>query len=204
MARSRILVGLGIVGLFSGCGGQSEEAAEPPALPQASPDPVAFATIGPIRFEYDTAELTLAELPIDLPPDYATQAWAVKLIPVERAAQLGQVRCTYGQPGPVRLCVAEAEPGLVMALLERPLGEYRDDFTQARLGDAITPTQLNGQTGFSFTAESNGTGIEYRYIPVEERTLLVARQFAPGHPARSPAMEDVIRSIAAELADLPG
>ncbi|MBC7158476.1 MAG: hypothetical protein H5U21_00285 [Porphyrobacter sp.] len=198
------MVGLGIVGLVSGCGGQSEEAAEPPALPQASPDPVAFATIGPIRFEYDTAELTLAELPIDLPPDYATQAWAVKLIPVERAAQLGQVRCTYGQPGPVRLCVAEAEPGLVMALLERPLGEYRDDFTQARLGDAITPTQLNGQTGFSFTAESNGTGIEYRYIPVEERTLLVARQFAPGHPARSPAMEDVIRSIAAGLADLPG
>jgi hypothetical protein len=203
MARSRILVGLGIVGLLGGCGGQSEEAAEPPASPRASPDPAAFATLGPIRFEYDTAELTLAELPIDLPPDYATQAWAVKLIPVDRAAQLGQERCTYGQPGPMRLCVAEAEPGLVMALLERPLAEYRDDFSQARLGDEITPTQLDGQTGFSFTAEADGAGIEYRYIPVEDRTLLVARQFAPGHPARSPAMENVIRSIAADLADLP-
>lgn len=204
MARSRILVGLGLVSLFAGCGGQGNEAGEPAASSHAGLASAASATLGPIRFEYDTAELILAELRIDLPPDYATQAWGVKLIPVERAAQLGQERCTYGQPGPMRLCAAEAEPGLMMALLERPLGEYRDDFSQARLGDVITPTRLDGQTGFSFTAESDGAGIEYRYIPVEERTLLVARQFAPGHPARSPAMDDVIRSIADELADLPG
>jgi len=153
-------------------------------------------TFGPVHYQYNPGELTKAEVLVEVPPDYDDEVWSVKLIPASRAALLGQDRCRYGQSGRTENCVAENETGLILALLERPLADYRDAFVDEGLDDELSPASLDGISGFGFVAEAEGSGVEYRFLPLEDRTVLVARQFAAGHDEGREAIEQVIRDIA--------
>jgi len=187
-------------------GGPAERASQagPETRASTDPEPMADFHLGPLRIEYDSTRLTLAELAIDLPPGYEDEAAVVKLIPVERASVLGQETCRYGQSGNAQPCNAEDEAGLVLALLERPLADYRQAFAAQDLEDALGPARIDGAQGFSFTAQAEGSGIEYRFVPVQERTLLVARQFAGEQEGGAEAMRQVIASVARAVADSNG
>ena len=162
------------------------------------------ARVGPLRFGYDRTALTLAELQIEVPPGYDDPVWAVKLIPADRARLLGEEGCRYGQSGLEETCNARDEPGLVLALLERPLADYRQAFAAQDLNDALAPARIDGAQGFSFTSQAEGSGVEYRFVAVDQRTLLVARRFSAGQQAGAEAIDAVIASVASELAEHRG
>ncbi|RKF21940.1 hypothetical protein D6851_07975 [Altericroceibacterium spongiae] len=158
-----------------------------------------FGTIGPVTYKFDRQRLVPAEIEIPVPPAYDESIWGIKLLPASRAAMLGNENCIYGNSRQTQLCDAEHEIGLEMAMLERPLPFYRDAFTSATIPeDELRRTNLMGQTGFAFTASAEGSGTEYRFIPVDGRTLLIARRFSRTNDAGSRAIAETIRSLKPE------
>lgn len=184
------------------CNGEEQEPVgaiqEEPAKANAEPH-LTERTLGPLSYSYDDTELTVTEVMLSIPPDYDDSIRATKLIPLERARQLGEEQCSYGQSGLISTCNAEQEAGLALALLERPLEEYRAAFGDDRMGGSLVESTLDGSTGFAFTAQAEGSGTEYGFYPVEERSLLVARQFAFGQDAGEEAIRDVIEDLAQDL-----
>lgn len=221
MVRVQVVLGLSIPVLLAACDTPDAEVAQSGSARELSPgapgEPqgseaeaplsdsgrLASGTLGPVRFEYDATQLMLAEVLVELPPDYADQVWAAKLIPVARARLLGQDRCRYGESGRTQTCNAESEAGLILALLERPLSDYRRAFVRKRMEDALSPARVDGTHGFSFTAQAEGSGIEFRFLALEERTVLVARQFVVGQNEGAEAINEVIRSIENEFGPSP-
>jgi hypothetical protein len=191
--------------MLAGCGGdgvpeerpEDRQRAPPatPARPAVQDSQPTSGTLGPLRFRYDATELTLAEVLLELPPAYVEQSWSTKLMPVARAALLGQDRCQYASSARTEICDAEREPGLLLALLERPLSHYRDAFIQSGAEDALSPARLDGLDGFRFSDEQEGARTEYHFLPLRGRTLLVARRFVEGQDEGTAAMRDVIRSL---------
>jgi len=157
-------------------------------------------SIGPLRFDYDPRALTLIEMPIMFPIGPQQQAWGAKLVPADRADQLGQQGCVYGDPPRRRTCNARDEGGLVLSLLERPIEDYREDFEQAGLASQLVPARLDGTEGFAYNRTRLGKHALYRFIPVGERTLMLAEQDLAGsdNGARK-AIAATIRSLAQEL-----
>ena len=182
---------------FDGTGReQSGSGAGKQATQQARAD-LQSATIGPLRYEYDHRALTLIEMPIMFPIGPQQQAWGSKLVPAARADQLGQPGCVYGDPPRRRTCNARDEGGLVLALLERPIDDYREGFVRAGLGTQLMPAQLDGAAGFAYNRTRLGTHALYRFIPVGERTLMLAEQeLAIEDPAAQVAIAATIRSLA--------
>ena len=156
------------------------------------------AMVGPIPFHYDPAQLTLTEVELPVPPDYAAPVWALKLIPADRAKNLGNEACSYGESGLTQSCNPEQEAGLALALLERPLADYRETFAEGDLAGELEPSRLDGAEGFELTIGAEGSGIRYRFIPVEDRTLLIARQFTDDQDQQV-ALAEVLGSIAQNL-----
>jgi len=167
--------------------------------PRAS-DEYLFATLGPIRFSYNRRLLSLVELPVQFPIGPRQQSWGVKLLDHARTEQLGQDGCTYGTPPRPRTCNAADEPGLVLTLLERPIGDYRAHFATAGLSASLRPARLDGASGFSYQRTRNGTRTLYRFVPVGERTLMVGEQGLARQPrAFRTALADALRTVSAEL-----
>lgn len=156
-------------------------------------------TLDPLGYSYDDTALTITEVTLSIPPAYDDNTRATKLIPLERAEQLGEEQCSYGESGLISVCNAEQEAGVALALLARPLEEYRAAFTDEQMGGSLVESTLDGATGFAFTAQVEGSGTEYGFYPLGERTLLVARQFAYGQDEGEEAIRDVIDSLAQGL-----
>lgn len=156
--------------------------------------------IGPLRFLYDQRELTLVEMPIMFPIGPQQQAWGAKLVPAERADRLGQQGCIYGNPPRRRTCNARDEGGLVLSYLERPIEDYRRDFIKAGLGAELMPARLDGSRGFAYNRVRLGKHSLYRFIPVGERTLMLAEQeLVSDDSAARRAIAATIRSLAQAL-----
>ncbi|WP_126665507.1 hypothetical protein [Croceibacterium ferulae] len=157
-------------------------------------------SLGPLRFDYDQEALTLIEMPIMFPIGPQQQAWGAKLVPADRADLLGQQGCIYGDPPRRRTCNARDEGGLVMSLLERPIQDYREDFIQAGLGAELMPARLDGSVGFAYRRTRLGRHSLYRFIPVGERTLMVAEQeLVTDNRVAQAAIAATIRSLAKAL-----
>lgn len=194
--------------ILTGCGqqagdtkGQAQDAA---AIDVMTGDEVLAelqsGSLGPLRFDYDARELTLIEMPIAFPIGPQQQVWGAKLLPADRADRLGQRGCMYGDPPRRRTCNARDEGGLVMTLLERPIADYREHFVLAGLGAQLTPAQLNGATGFAYNRDRLGSHALYRFIPVGERTLMLAEQELTGDDrVAQNAIAATIRSLARAL-----
>jgi len=162
----------------------------------SSQDAPTRGQIGQVQYGFDPTRLTRAEIQLPVPPSYEQTVWATKLIPTARAEELGEDVCHYGEPAENDICTAEFEDGLAMALLERPIGDYR----RALLDDDIAPSELRpdriaGIDGFSFSAQAEGAGIRYRFFPISERTLLLALRFSNQQDASNPAIRDVLENL---------
>lgn len=153
------------------------------------------ATLGPLAYEFDNSALTAADVDVRIPPDYQTVQSATKLIPEDRARSLGEDSCTYGQSGRVSECNAEQEIGLALALLPRPIDEYRQAF-EGEMSDGLDRVELDGINGFSFTAQAEGAGTEYHFFGIDQQTLLLARTFDEATPnGASEAIDHVIATL---------
>lgn len=203
-----VLYALFCLPMLTGCGQQAGEAEghelDGAAIDVMTGDEVLAelqsGSLGPLRFDYDARELTLIEMPIMFPIGPQQQAWGAKLLPADRADLLGQQGCVYGDPPRRRTCNARDEGGLVLSLLERPIDDYREDFVLAGLGAQLTPARLDGAVGFAYNRERLGSHSLYRFIPVGERTLMLAEQELSGSDqvART-AIAATIRSLAGGL-----
>ncbi len=170
------------------------------ALPTA--DAPSIGSIGPVRYDFAPERMTRAEIELAVPPAYEATIWATKLILNRRAALLGERDCRYDQSAGddpstrEEICTAEQEDGLALALLERPLADYRAAFTEAGIeGRDLPPVSLAGCEGFSFAAEEEGADTVYRFLPVGERTLLIAQQFSDEEFEPDGALADVMDSL---------
>lgn len=188
-----ILAALGLA--ISSCEGGNDPSETEIADP--SSETMQDASLGPFVYEFDQTALTAADVDIRIPPDYTTVQSATKLIPEERAQSLGEESCTYGQSGQVSECNAEQEIGLALALLPRPVDEYRQAFEKAgEIADNLNPTELDEIEGFSFTAQAEGAGTEYRFFAIDQRTILLARTFDEStSSSAADAIEDVIDTL---------
>ncbi len=159
-------------------------------------------TLGPFTYEFDQDALTAADVEMRIPPTYEESMPVTKLIPEARAQQLGEQACRYGESGQVSECNARQEIGLALALLPRPIDEYRAAFSEEGIGSADLPAvSLDGADGFAFTAEAEGAGTEYQFYGFDNRTILLARRFdgSSDDAETEEAMDDVMRSLAQSL-----
>ncbi len=161
------------------------------------------ASLGPLTYEFDQDLLTAVDIEIDLPPNYQTTHRATKLISEERADNLGEDSCTYGESGLVTECDASKENGLALALLPRPIEEYRASFVTSQAaanGEDLEPATLDSARGFSYTAEAEGAGTEYQFFEMDGRTIMLSRRFDENlDPRLDEAMDGVIASIEESL-----
>jgi hypothetical protein len=93
-------------------------------------------------------------------------------------------------------CNAQDEAGLAMVLLERPIGDYRAAFDAANVGDLeLFDTSMDGVAGFAFTARPEDGGREYSFLPIGQRTFLMARRPGPLSAKDKAAIDAAIASI---------
>lgn len=155
------------------------------------------ASLGPLTYEFDRDRLTPADIDLSIPPSYEMTHRATKLIPADRARNLGQTTCEYGQSGLTSECNAAQETGLAIALLPRPSDEYRQAFLQSDIPeDELSAVGIDAIDGFAFTAQAEGAGIEYRFFALNERTILLARSFDENRDVEaSDAIADALRTL---------
>ena len=168
------------------------ETDEPLAVAAGQP-PLRHANLGPIEYEFDPVQLTRAEIQLPLPPSRAETAFAVKLIPQDAFENLGTMGCSYGISADNVECTAEEEVGVALAMLERPIADYREEFAMA--GEDLRPVRIDGQEGFSWTASEADSGLQYSFVPYDGQTVLVVRRFDRASPRIDKAIQTVIRSV---------
>ena len=184
---------------FAACSSSAEEdksgsaQATPSFVSSAAQTPSRHASLGPIEYDFDPMQLTRAEIQLPLPPSRAETAFAVKLIPQEAFENLGTMGCSYGISIDNVECTAEEEVGVALAMLERPIADYRDGFTQA--GEDLQPVRIDGHEGFSWTASEADSGLQYSFVPYQGQTVLVVRRFDRENPRIDKAIQTVIRSV---------
>lgn len=154
------------------------------------------ATVGPLRYSYDPAILHRTEVQAALPPHYEDKQSGTKLIPVDRAELLGKEECSYGQSGMTSTCTADQEAGLEIVQLDGPLSRWRETFAESRIGaGALEEVEIGGTTGFRFTAQAEGSGAEYNFLPAGDSTILLIRQFRFGQETGSDEIARVIDEL---------
>ncbi|MXO64238.1 hypothetical protein [Altericroceibacterium endophyticum] len=152
--------------------------------------------IGPFSYHYNREDFVRTEIEIAVPPIYDGTIWGVKLIPAKSAAKLGNASCDYNHSGEQQTCSAAKEPGLTMALLERPISNYGQAFINAGFSQSDLPEiSLMDKQGFRVTIARDGSETEYSFIPVEGRTLMLARQISNEASAYRTEIRDVMRSL---------
>ena len=167
--------------------------ATPSLASTASQTPLRHANLGPIEYEYDPVQLTRAEIELPLPPSRSETAFAIKLIPQDAFENLGTIGCSYGISADDVECTAEEEVGVALAMLERPIAVYREDFEEA--GETLQPVRIDGQEGFSWTASEADSELQYSFVPYAGQTVLVVRRFDRASPRIDKAIQTVIRSV---------
>lgn len=133
--------------------------------------------LGPVQYAYDPRALTRAEISLPLPPDFTQSAFAIKFIPAQLLANLGDPKCSNQHDADASECTAEEEIGLAIAYLERPIDTYRKAVFN-RLDDnlIVTPANVRGHEGFTLETTRGGAALRYTFLPVEGRTLLLAER----------------------------
>ena len=167
--------------------------ATPSFASTASQTPLRQANLGPIEYEFDPMQLTRAEIQLPLPPSRSETTFAVKLIPQDAFENLGTLGCSYGISADNVECTAEEEVGVALAMLERPIADYREEFATA--GENLRPVRIDGQEGFSWTASEADSGLQYSFVPYDGQTVLVVRRFDRASPRIDKAIQTVIRSV---------
>ncbi|MGX7894829.1 hypothetical protein [Tsuneonella sp. HG222] len=143
--------------------------------------------VGEVTFTYDAEQLVPADVEIAIPPDGTSRSFAVKLLPATGP------HADDDHP-------AVDEPGLTLALLERPYKAYADEWSEGALGEAINEATIDGAAGITVEAGVvEGMQLEYTLVPVGSRALLVSSQSEGATPALDAAIAAVVASI-----DLPG
>lgn len=197
---SMALLGLAACGDEEGAGANGDASPQADVVSSQAAEErgmhTARGTIGPVKFAYDNERLTRADIQLTLPPEYEEEVYATKLIPAERADQLGEESCSYGESGLTQTCTASKEPGLALGLLARPLSDYREAFEDSGISEQeLEHIEVDHIEGFAFTAQAEGSGTEYCFVPVGERTLLLARTFRAGAAVGGDAIRNVLASI---------
>ena len=200
MYQLRVLIVLGVAALSAWGGNKPEHETKAPGEAASHvttvEDAPARGSVGPIEYSFAPQILTRTEIQIKVPPGFDHLAWATKLIPLGRASTLGEMSCRYGASGQVQLCSADREDGLAMALLERPIGDYRRQFANdSAQGSKLEPSTLAGHSGFKYSLATAASGVIYGFYPVGERTLLLARRFSAAGAAVDPAIGQVLMSL---------
>lgn len=159
--------------------------------PEPDRHPAADGFLGPVSYRYDPVLLTSANVRVPVPARESEEAYAVKLLP-ERGVQGSPEVC----PGREETCPVEVQPGLTLALLERPFARYEEALRASNLAEAIVPTTIAGAEGIAVDAGTEGgLEVEYSLVPVDNRALLIMRQRDDQNPEEKQALDDVVASI---------
>jgi hypothetical protein len=174
--------GLLMLGL-SGCGSSRED----PPTRQA----MANGFLGPVTYRYDPALLTAADVRVSFPAALGQDMYAVKLLPA-RGIEGSSDLCPDGAQG----CPVEVQPGVTLALLERPFERYADAVQSSELAPEAAPTTVAGVEGIAIDAGTEG-GLEVKYqiVPVGNRALLIMRQRDDQSPEEKRALDKVVASL---------
>ena len=160
--------------------------AEPQAVETRGEELLKTGHVGEVTFTYDAEQLVPADVEIAIPPDGTSRSFAVKLLPATGP------HADDEHP-------AVDEPGLTLALLERPYKAYADAWRKGALAEAINEATIDGTAGITVDAGVvDGMQVEYTLVPVGTRALLVSSQSEGEAPALEAAMAAVVASI-----DLP-
>jgi len=147
--------------------------------------------LGPVTYRYDHALLTAANVRIDFPAALGQDTYAVKLLPA-RGIEGSPDLCPDG----AEACPVEVQPGLTLALLERPYEQYEESVRAGELAEEIAPTTVAGAEGIAIDAGvEDGLEVEYRLVPVDNRALLIKRQRDDQSESERQALEDVVASL---------
>ena len=202
MYQVRLLSIAPVLLAFCGCSGQpDEDSSSPVARPSAAQladthddhADLRHERLGPIEYDYDPDRFTQAEIELPIPPGKIDTAFAIKIIPKEDFDNLGTVGCSYGVSVDDVECTAEEEVGLAISLLERPIDDYRQSFAEE--DGVLEATTIDGQEGFAYSAMEAGSEIEYRFVPLGERTVLTAYRFDPDVSEPERSMTHILASI---------
>jgi hypothetical protein len=147
--------------------------------------------LGPVTYRYNPLLLAPANVRIAVPARHDEEANAVKLLP-ERGIEGSPDVC----PGRAENCPVEVQPGLTLALLERPFERYEEALRASGLAAAIAPTTVAGIEGIAFDAGTeDGLEVEYQLVPVDNRALLIMRQRDNQSAEEVQALDDVVASL---------
>ncbi|KLE35207.1 hypothetical protein [Aurantiacibacter luteus] len=172
------------------------EADQASTLAVEGPDEVHLRTarLGPVLYSFDDSRLVPTEVKLAIPPTFDDTAFASKLIPVARADRLGAAQCRYDEDDQPDPCDAAQESGLSLALLERPLAEYRAAFARGDI-EPLDDAMMDGSEGFSVVVNEGAREAEYSFAGVGDRTLLVVQQSDDDDPALDEELARVLATI---------
>ena len=170
--------------------GTSDHAVSVAGAPQRS------GFVGPLEYVFDDSMLAEAEIDLSVPPLHEESVFAIKLIPRDSLSNVGSGQCAFAPRGAKDGCTAEDEVGVAMAFLARPIGEYRRAFAPSDLSPAALPAEsIDGSAGFTYRETSDDGMIEYSFVPLSGRTLLIAQRHHDERAGDTLAMQRVIGSL---------
>jgi hypothetical protein len=183
MRRAALLFARTLVLALAACGQTRDE---PPA-----PRVTTEGFLGAVTYRYDPALLTAADVRVSFPAALGQDLYAVKLVPA-RGISGSPDLC----PGAADGCPVELQPGVTLALLERPFDRYADAVQASELAPESAPTIVAGVEGIAIDAGTEGgLEVEYQIVPVDNRALLIMRQRDDQSPAEKQALDDVVASL---------
>ena len=172
------------------CGQQGQDGDVP-----GEPGPSAAGFLGAVTYHYDPVLLTAANVRVAVPARQGEDAYAIKLIPA-RGVEGSPDMC----PGDAESCPVELQPGLTLALLERPFERYEQTLRASELASGISLATVDGAEGIAIDGGTEGgLEVEYRLIPVDNRALLIKLQRDGESASEEAALEDVVDNL--ELGD---
>jgi len=179
----RALAFLAVVALVAGCSDEASDAANNQA---ATKPGEREARIGPVGLHYDPTRLVITPVQIKLPPDQKREVRGMKLMNREREPLLRTAACPE-QEG--KVCMAEAEAGLTLTVLNQAFAEFSAPIPRTR------PATVAGLQGVTWEGRFGGKAATYTLLPVEQQTLMMIRQ-TEGDGAPDPAsLEAVVSSL---------
>lgn len=167
--------------------GQGTQEGDGPAARGAA----AQGFLGSVTYHYDPVLLTAADVRVAVPARDDENAYAIKLI-AARIVEGSPDTC----PGGAETCPIELQPGLTLALLERPFDRYEQALRSSDLAGGIAPATVGGTEGIAIDGGiEGGLEVEYRLVPVDNRALLIKLQRGGESPAEEAALEDVVDKL---------
>ncbi len=153
-----------------GCG-DDEQQSKP-----ASTSSTQVAHVDGVTFHYDPEVLTLSDVRLAVPPEGKTTSFAVKLVPISDV-QSGDERTCGEADSQDHPCTLAEEPGLTLALLERPYDSYSQSWLSAQHASTVDTATIDGTQGITVDGGiENDLRVTYTLVPVDGRALLIKRQ----------------------------